>query len=55
MYVQRDTEARSRNHFCRGKAISITYFFVTARRLVFACARVCVCGSRRRGRVLACM
>ena len=24
MYVQRNTEARTRNHFCRGKAISIT-------------------------------
>jgi hypothetical protein len=25
MYVQRNIEARSRNHFCRGKAISVTY------------------------------
>ena len=25
MYVERQTEARSRNHFCSGKAISITY------------------------------
>ena len=25
MYVQRNTEARSRNYRCRGKAISITY------------------------------
>jgi hypothetical protein len=25
MYVQRNSEARSRNHCCRGKAISITY------------------------------
>jgi hypothetical protein len=25
MYVQRKSEARSRNHFCRGKAINITY------------------------------
>ena len=25
MYVQRDTETRSRNHCCRGIAISITY------------------------------
>jgi hypothetical protein len=25
MYVQRNIEARSRNHCCRGKAISITY------------------------------
>jgi len=24
-YVQRNTEARSRNHCCRGKAISITH------------------------------
>ena len=35
MYVQRNTEARSRNQFCCGKAIviSITYFYVS----------VCVC------------
>jgi hypothetical protein len=25
MYILRNTEARSRNHYCRGKAISITY------------------------------
>ena len=25
-YVYRNTEARSRNHCCRGKAISITYY-----------------------------
>jgi hypothetical protein len=25
MYVQRNTEARSPNHLCHGKAISITY------------------------------
>jgi hypothetical protein len=35
MYVARDTEARSRNHFCSGKAMSITYF----------CVSLCVCGS----------
>jgi hypothetical protein len=26
MYVKRNIEARSRNHCCCGKAISITYF-----------------------------
>jgi hypothetical protein len=26
MYVHRNIEARSRNHFCRGKAISIKYY-----------------------------
>ena len=26
MYVQRNNKARSRNHSCRGKAISITYY-----------------------------
>jgi hypothetical protein len=25
MYVKRNIKARSRNHYCRGKAISITY------------------------------
>jgi hypothetical protein len=25
MYVQRNTDSRSRNHFCRGKSINITY------------------------------
>jgi hypothetical protein len=25
MYVQCNNEARSHNHFCRGKAISVTY------------------------------
>ena len=25
MYVQRNTEARSRNHCCSGKAVSTTY------------------------------
>jgi cytochrome c oxidase assembly protein Cox11 len=34
MYVQRNIEARSRNHRCRGKAISITYS---------ECVCVCVC------------
>jgi hypothetical protein len=33
MYLQRDTEARSWNHYCCGKAISITYS---------ACVCVCV-------------
>jgi hypothetical protein len=26
MYVQRNSEERSRNHICSGKAISITYW-----------------------------
>jgi hypothetical protein len=34
MYVYHNIETRSKNHFCRGKAINITYF----------CVRVCVCG-----------
>jgi hypothetical protein len=34
-YLSRNIEARSRNHFCHGKAISITYFCV--------CVCVCVC------------
>jgi hypothetical protein len=25
MYMSRNIEARSRNHFCRGKAVTITY------------------------------
>jgi hypothetical protein len=33
MYVKRSTEARLRNHYCRGKAISIIYWSVC----------VCVC------------
>ena len=36
MYVLRITEARSENHFCRGKAVSRTYFCV--------CVCVCKCG-----------
>jgi hypothetical protein len=34
MYVQRNIEARSRNHCCRGKAISITYFECVSLALV---------------------
>ena len=37
MYVQRNIQARSRNHSCRGKAMSITYLYVCTR------ARACVC------------
>jgi hypothetical protein len=39
MYVERDTEVRSRNHCCRGEAISITYLCVCVR----ACVCKCVC------------
>ena len=39
MYVSHNIEARSRNHCCRGKAISITYLSVC----VLARARRCVC------------
>jgi ABC-type spermidine/putrescine transport system permease subunit I len=37
MYGQRNTEARSCNHGCRGKAISITYSVC-----VCVCVSVCV-------------
>jgi hypothetical protein len=33
MYVQRNTEARSRNHFCHGKTVHI--------RCVVLCVRAC--------------
>ena len=47
MYVYHYTEARSRNHCCRGKAIRITYFCAC----VLARARVCVWfWVHRRGR-----
>ena len=39
MFILHNIEARSRNHFCRGKEISITYFCVRARRW---CLCVCV-------------
>jgi hypothetical protein len=37
MYVQRNIKARSRNHFCCGKAISIIYWSVCACMRVRAC------------------
>ena len=39
MYAQRNIEALARNHFCRGKVISITYFH--------ACVCVCACVRAR--------
>jgi hypothetical protein len=41
--VQRNTETRSRNHCCRGKAVTITYFCVCVYRCVLASAH----GRRR--------
>jgi hypothetical protein len=49
MCVQRNIEARSRNHYCRGKAVSITYLClcvcggggVPGRVGVYMCVRVC--------------
>jgi len=44
MYVQRNIETRSRNHFCHGKAISIKYsqfvsvFLLQSSRVQIACA-----------------
>ena len=38
MYVQRNNEARSGNHCCCGKAVSITYFCVCVGGWVLACA-----------------
>ena len=44
MNLYHNTEARSRNHCCHGKAISITYFCVCmcVRALVRMCAYACV-------------
>jgi hypothetical protein len=39
MYVQRNIKARSRNHCCRGKAISITYSECVSVALVIQHAR----------------
>jgi hypothetical protein len=39
MYVQSNTEARSRNHCCRGKTISITYSACTSVSLVIQHAK----------------
>jgi len=41
MYVSRYIETRSRNHCCRGKAISITYYGRMSAALVIHCA-VCM-------------
>ena len=48
MHVQRNVEARSRNHCCRGKAISIIQFCVCVRARArawvgaWACAYACI-------------
>jgi hypothetical protein len=39
MYVQRNTEGRSRNHCCRGKAINITYYECVSVALVIQHAK----------------
>jgi hypothetical protein len=48
MYVQRNIEARSRNHCCRGKAISITYSECVSVALAIQHAkrmrRIVICG-----------
>jgi hypothetical protein len=56
MYVWRHIKARSRNHFCRGKEVSIIYFCVCvcgagAREFDCVCVRVWM-GVHGRGRVL---
>jgi hypothetical protein len=47
-YVIRNIEARSRNHCCRGKAISITYYECVSVALVIQHAkrmhRIVICG-----------
>ena len=52
MYVQRNTEARSRNHYCRRKAIRLTCFCERVRVRAFAFLRVWV-WVHGRWRVLA--
>jgi hypothetical protein len=37
----RNIEARSRNHFCRTKAVSIIYIYI----YIYMCVCVCVCVS----------
>jgi hypothetical protein len=39
MYVQRNIEARSRNHCCRGKVINVPYFKFVSVTLVFQRAK----------------
>ena len=39
MHVERNVQARSRNHCCRGKEIKLTYFCVCA----LGCVRTCMC------------
>jgi hypothetical protein len=52
MYVQRNILVRSQNHFCRGKAISITYFCLWVRASACVLACVCLCVSvQMRGRI----
>ena len=46
--------ARSRNHCCRGKAISITYLSLCMRPWMRACARACVRGGCSRVWACAC-
>ena len=48
MYLQRNIEARSRNHCCRGKAVSIKYYVCVyycvtypARKSHLFCAALC--------------
>jgi hypothetical protein len=43
MYVELNIEARSRNNFCSGKAISITYFSVYGWVYMRVGARACEC------------
>ena len=45
MYVQRNTEAQSRNHCCHGKAVSITYLCVCVCGGECMLLRACVCGG----------
>jgi hypothetical protein len=43
MCVTPNTDVRSRNHSCRGKAISTTYFSMSARVRVHVCGCVITC------------
>jgi hypothetical protein len=52
VYVERYIEARSRNHCCCGKAITITYWSVCACLRVRACVHMCMWIP---GRVDVCM
>jgi hypothetical protein len=48
MYVQRNTEARSPNHSCRRKAVSITYWSVCARACISAYSLANSAATRKR-------